>query len=36
MFFISTILGDPFGGPAEVEKVINFEMDEIGARRFLG
>jgi len=33
-FLVSTILGDPFGGPAEVEKVFKVEMDDIGARRF--
>jgi len=30
----STIPGDPFGGPAEVEKVIRVEKDEIGAKTF--
>jgi len=25
--------GNPFGGPAEVEKVIIVEMDEIGAKK---
>jgi len=33
-FLVSTILGDPFGEPAEVEKVIIIEMDEIGAKTF--
>jgi len=32
----STIPGDPFGGPAEVEKVIRVEMDEIGAKKVFG
>jgi len=33
-FLASTLPGDPFGGPAEVEKVIRVEMDEIGANTF--
>jgi len=35
-FLASTQSGDHSGGPAEVEKVITVEMDEIGAKMIFG